>query len=114
MTGGERGLAMRRGGRDQHDPIARLQPTIAMDDQGRRQRPAAIGLGLDLGQLLLSHPWIMFEGQCRYAMAPAHIAHQPDKAGDATDRVIAGREPFQLFAGVEILALHPDHSASLR
>ncbi len=105
---------MRRGGRDQHDAVARFEPAIAMDDQHGVKRPAPVSLGLDLGELFLGHAGIMLEGQRGDAITAAHIAHQPDKARDPADPVIAVGEPFEFGADIEILALHPDHWLSLR
>src|SRR5689334_12635660 len=48
-AGFERGLAVARGGPDQDDAVARFEPAVAVDDDGRRQGPAAMRLGLDLG-----------------------------------------------------------------
>ena len=114
MAGGERRFAVRRGGGDQHDAVAGFEPAVAVDDQHRVERPAPVRLGLDLGELLLGHAGIMFEGQGRDPVAAAHVAHQSDKARDAADPMIAGGEALELGADVEILALHPDHRLSLR
>src|SRR5438132_4817041 len=112
MAGGEGGLAVRRGGGDEHDAVAGLQPAVAVDHQDRIERPAPMCLGLDLGKSFLGHAGIMLEGQRRHLLAAAHIPHQPDEAGDAADTVIAGGEPFELGADVEIFALHSDHRLS--
>src|SRR5216683_7109521 len=40
MAGGERGFAVGRGGGDQHDAVAGLEPAIAVDNQHRIERPA--------------------------------------------------------------------------
>src|ERR1700737_5094515 len=107
MAGGEGGLAVRRGGGDEHDAVAGFQPAVAGDHQHRIERPAAMCLGLDLGKPFLGHARIMAEGQPRTRRAAAHIPPQPDKAGNAADAVIAGGEPFELYADIEIFALHP-------
>ena len=114
MAGSERGLAVRRGGGNQNDPVAGFEPAIAMDDQRGIERPAAVRLQLDLGEFFLGHAGIMFEGQGGDLIATAHVAHQPDEAGDAADSVIAGGEPVQLDTDVKIIALHTDHRLSLR
>ena len=46
-------------------------------------------------------------------LAAAHIPHQSDEAGNAADAVIAGGEPFELDAGIEVFALHADHRLNL-
>ena len=56
----------------------------------------------------------MLEGQRRHPVAAAHVAHQPDKARDPADAVIAVGKPLKLDADIEILALHSDHRLSLR
>src|SRR3984893_13924595 len=114
MAGGECGLAVRRGGGDKYDAVAGLQPAVAVDHQHRIERPAPMRLGLDLGKSFLGHAGIVLEGQRRNPLAAAHIPHQPDEARNAADAVIAGGEPFELDADIEIFALHPDHRPSLR
>ncbi len=114
MAGGERGLAVRRGGGDEDDAVAGFEPAVAVDDQRGVERPAPMRLELDLGELLLGHSGIVFEGQGRDLVTAAHVAHQPDEAGDPADPVIAGGEPIELDADIKILALHTDHRLSLR
>src|ERR1700730_12221748 len=114
MAGSERGLAMRRGGRHQHDAVARFQPALAVDDQRIGKRPAPIGFGLDLGELSLGHAGVVFEAQRRDPLRPAHVAHQADKACHPAYTVIAGGKLFEFRADIEILALHPDHRPTLR
>ena len=114
MTGGQRRFAMRRGGGDEHDAVAGLEPAIAVDDQHSVERPAPVCLGLDLGELFFGHPWIMFEAQGGNPIVAAHIAHQSDKARDSADTVIAGGEALDLGPDIEIFTLHSDHCLSLR
>src|SRR6266436_3170582 len=114
MASGEGGLAVCGGGGDEHDAVAGFEPAIAVDHQHRVERPAAMRLGLDLGKPFLGHAGIVLEGQRRNPLAPAHIPHQPDEAGNTADAVIAGGEPLELRAGIEIFALHSDHRLSLR
>src|ERR1041385_7629615 len=40
------------------------------------------------------------------------VAHQPNKTRDTADRMVAGSEPLELLADIEILALHPDHRSA--
>src|SRR5579862_3626245 len=114
MASRERGFAMRRGGRDQDDALAGLQPPIAVDDQGGGERPAPVGLGLDLGELLLGHARVVFEDEGGDAVVPSPASNDPDKARDAANVVVAGGEPVEFGADIEILALDPNHSLSLR
>src|ERR1700728_192821 len=108
-AGGERCLAMRRGGGDEDDAVAGFQAAVAVDDQRGVERPAAMRLGLDLGELLLGHAGIVFEGQRGPRVAPADVAHQPDKARHPADMVVAAAQPIEFGTDVEILPLHPDH-----
>src|SRR6516162_7820187 len=59
MASGERSFAVRRGGGGEDDAVARLEPSVAVNDQHRVKRPAPMRLGLDLSQLLLGHAGIM-------------------------------------------------------
>src|ERR1700738_32386 len=65
MAGGECRLAMRRGGGDEHNAVAGFEPAVAVDHQHRIERPAPMGLGLDLGKPFFGHARIMLEGQRR-------------------------------------------------
>src|SRR3546814_12496372 len=76
-------------GGDHDDAIAGLQPAVAMDHQAGVERPARPRLGLDLRQLLLGHAGIVLEGHRALGVA-AHLAHQPDEAGDAAALRLAG------------------------
>src|SRR6266436_199443 len=80
MAGGKGSLAVCRSGGDKYDAVAGFQPAVTVDHQHRIERPAPMGLGLDLGKPFLGHAGIMLEGQRRNPLAAAHIPHQPDKA----------------------------------
>ncbi len=106
----ESGLAMRRRGRDQHDIVARNQPPIAVDHRDAEQRPARarfLDMALDLG---LRHAGIVFQRHRHDAVVAAD-------AGEGRDRADVGapvRQPRDLGADVEILALDADGQLSLR
>src|SRR5262249_44497525 len=89
-----------------------------MDDQSGGEWPAAVRLGLDLGELALGHAGIMFERHRRDAISAAplkiEVAHEADKTRDAAHGMVAGGELFQLMPDIQILALHPDHRLSPR
>src|SRR5262249_54954757 len=80
----KRRLAVRRRGRDQHDAVAGFEPPVTMDDQSGGEWPAAVRLGLDLGELALGHAGIMFERHRRDAVGAAslkiEVAHEANKA----------------------------------
>ena len=106
----ERRLAVRRADRHQHDPLARLHPPVAMHDQRRLERPAALGLGLDLLQRLLGHAWIVLERQridlvAMIALAHMHLSHQPDEHRQSADPLVSGAQPVELGADIEICLL---------
>src|ERR1700730_10594488 len=69
MAGGECGLAMRRRGGGEHNSVAGFEPAVAVDHQHRIERPAPMGLGLDLGQPFFCHAGIVLEGQRRNPVA---------------------------------------------
>src|SRR6266852_4064261 len=94
MAGGECGLAVRRGGGDEHDAVAGFEPAVAVDHQHRVERPTPICLGLDLGKPFFGHTRIMLERQRGDAVAAAHVTNQSDEARDPADAVIAGGEPL--------------------
>ena len=104
---------MRRGGRDQHDRLARQHPAVTVNDQARLQRPARVRLRLDLGELLLGHPGIMLQRHRRDRLA-AMGAHQPDEAGERADVGATGGQRRELGANVERLLLDANHHACAR
>src|SRR5271157_3340307 len=55
MAGGECRFAMRRGGGDQDDAVARLEPAVTVNDQRGVERPAPMRFEFDLGELFLGH-----------------------------------------------------------
>src|SRR5215207_5668749 len=63
FAGFEGGLAMRRADRYQHDAITGLHAAVAMHNECSLERPAAVGLGLDVLERLLGHAGIVFQGQ---------------------------------------------------
>ena len=85
----EGGLAVRRGGRDHHDLLARLEPPEAVHDQAGVERPARPRLGLDRGERLLGHPGIVLE--LHRGDRAAHVAHEPGEADQRADA--AARRP---------------------
>src|SRR5215470_7230864 len=114
MTGGERRLAMRRSGSDEHDAVAGFEPTVAMNYEYGIEWPAAMRFGFDLGELSLGHARIVLERQRRDPLSTAQIPHQPHKARDPADPMIAGGEALDLGPDVEILALYADHRLAPR
>src|SRR4029077_13296374 len=61
FRGAERGRAVLRGGDDEHDIVAGLEPAISMNDQARLQVPARVGFAFDARELCFGHAGIMFE-----------------------------------------------------
>ncbi len=79
-------------GRRRHhknDSLARLESTVAVDDQRGVEIPAAARLCLDLGELLLGHAGIVLERHRADALAAGHVTDQPDETRDATDLMVA-------------------------
>ena len=58
-----------------------------MDDKRRVERPTLVGLGLDIGELLLGHAGIVFQRHGLDAIAAA--AHQTGESHHAADAVPA-------------------------
>jgi hypothetical protein len=82
-----------------------------VDDEARVERPAAVRLGLDLGQLLLGHAGIVLEVSASTRSVPPISRTSPIKLATPPMRGLP-RQLFQLGADIEILALHADHRRS--
>src|SRR5205814_1315514 len=105
----EGGLPVRGCGDHQHDALARLEPTIAVDNEQGFEFPAAPRLGLDFAELFFRHAGIMLEGHRADAIRARRVAHHAEEGDDATDLVSTFGQPRDLGTDVEVLALHADH-----
>src|SRR5579883_235740 len=112
LAGLECRFAVRRADGDQHNTVTGLQPAVAMNDQGRLERPAATGLGLDLLQRRLGHAGIVLQGQridavAVIAVAHVQLAHQADEYREAADPAVVPGETVELGADIEVGLLYP-------
>ena len=112
FTGLEGGLAMRRADRHQHDAVARLHAAVAVHNQCRLERPAPVGLGLDVLERLFGHAGVVLERQsidavAMQALAHVHLAHQAHEHRQATNPLVAAGQLVELGADVEIGLLDP-------
>jgi hypothetical protein len=83
---------------------------VAVHDQGCLERPAPVGLGLDVLERLLGHARVVLQRQRidAVAMQPfahVHLAHQPDEHGEPADALVAAGQPVELGADVEVAFL---------
>ena len=111
VAGLEGRLAVRRGGDDEHDVLARLQPAIAVDDERGIDRPARQRLRLDLRQRLLRHAGIMLERHGAHVGALRIVAHAAEEHHRAADVRPPRLEGGEFGTCIEGLLLDADHGA---
>src|SRR5262249_41973226 len=99
--------AMRRRRDDEHDVLARRDPSIAVDHRDAEQRPAPFGffhVPCDLG---FRHARIVFENQRRDGIAGLRSPAQAGERDHRADVAAPASERRGLGGDVEILALQP-------
>src|SRR5262249_38436283 len=112
--GGESVLPMRRGGDDEDDVFARLEPAITVDHGDAEERPAPLGrlhVTRDLG---LGHARVMLERHGRERRTALVAAADPGEGDDGADIAAAVAQLCRLARGVERLALQSNGGRHLR
>src|SRR5262245_5555670 len=106
LRGAEGSLAMLRGGDDQHDVVAGLEGTHAMQDKTCLMRPTRVVLRILPLQYNFGHAGVVLERHAGDGLALVVSAHASRKADDGTDVGAPGRQPCDLGSDLEVGGLY--------